>query len=276
MSAIVETRKLCCKTGLRYLIHNIDWTVEKGDHWIVFGMNGCGKTTLLSIIAGFNASTSGKCMVFGEEHNDDNIFSHRKKIGWVSSSFFDKYLSWESALDIVLSGVTGTLSREFEVSNTDIRHAMELLRDLRLGEKMDQPFCLMSKGERQCVLIARALISKPEILILDEPGTGLDIYAREYVLRTVEDLAENTDMTIIYVTHYAEEILPSFDKTLLMRNGRAYAMGATEELFTSDTMTDFLGYPAQVTRADGKYDISLSISGGLKATWLKGGEADAI
>ena len=166
MPKIIETKNLSVKSGQRYLIHNINWQIKKGEHWVIFGLNGSGKTTLLSIIAGFNGFTSGECRVFGEEHNEDNIFTHRQKIGWFSSSFFDKYLSWESAFDIVLSGVSGTLSRDFSVENADIKRAMELLKALRLKDKMYQPFCLMSKGERQCVLIARALISNPEILIL--------------------------------------------------------------------------------------------------------------
>ena len=269
MSGIIETKDLCCKSGQRYLIHNINWKVEKGEHWIIFGMNGSGKTTLLSIIAGFNASTSGECLVFGEAHTDENLFEHRKKIGWVSSSFFDKYLSWESALDIVLSGVSGTLSRSFEIEDEDIKLAKRLLSDLRLKDKINQPFCLLSKGERQCVLIARALISKPEILILDEPGTGLDIYAREYVLKTVEDLAEHTDMTIIYVTHYAEEILPSFDKTMLLREGRIYRQGKTKEMFDSEIMSDFLRYEAFVNQNDDKFEINLELESGLDTTILQ-------
>ena len=195
MSRVIDAQNLCCKSGNRYLIHNINWQVEQGEHWLVFGMNGCGKTTLLSIIAGFNGSTSGKLEVFGEPYSNENILQNRKRIGWVSSSFFDKYLSWESALNIVLSGLVGALSLTFDILDEDVRRAKHLLTELRLEDKINQPFCLMSKGERQCVLIARALISKPEILILDEPGTGLDVYAREYVLRTIEDLARKTDMT---------------------------------------------------------------------------------
>lgn len=177
MQPVIEVKKLCCKSGYRYLLHNINWEVQKGDHWIVFGMNGCGKTTLLSIIAGYNDFTTGSVKIFGEAYNNDNILQNRKKIGWVSSSFFDKYLTWESALNIVLSGLTGTLSIQFDITDADVKKAKKLLKELRLGDKINQPFCLMSKGERQCVLIARALISNPEILILDEPGTGLDIYA---------------------------------------------------------------------------------------------------
>lgn len=260
MSIVVATENLSCKSGMRYLIHNINWTIKEGDHWIVFGMNGSGKTTLLSIIAGFNRYTSGNLQVFGETYNDANILDIRKRIGWISSSFFDKYLSWESAIDIVLSGLTGTLSRQADVPTSEIKYAQYLLEGFRLGTKIDQPFALMSKGERQCVLIARALVSNPEILILDEPGTGLDIYAREYILKIIENLALNTNMTLIYVTHYAEEILPEFDKTLLLRSGRQYKQGATKDLFTSDVMADFLGYEANVLRRGDRIDIDLDLS----------------
>ncbi|MBO5140728.1 MAG: ATP-binding cassette domain-containing protein [Peptococcaceae bacterium] len=261
MSVIIKTENLACQSGRRFLIHQINWEVQKGDHWILFGMNGCGKTTLLSIIAGFKGYTKGKLQVFGQEYNEENIFELRKKIGWVSSSFFDKYLSWESALNIVLSGVSGTLSLSKDITDADVKRARKLLKELRLGNKIDQPFALMSKGERQCVLIARALISNPEILILDEPGTGLDIYARDYVLHAIDDLAKNSDMTIIYVTHYAEEILPSFDKTILMREGRIFKQGLTKDLFTNEIFSEFMEYDSEITQQDGYVDIKMKIDG---------------
>ena len=260
MSVIVKAEHLSCQSGRRYLIHDINWEIQKGDHWIVFGMNGCGKTTLLSIIAGFKGETAGKLEVFGEEYNEENIFSHRKRIGWVSSSFFDKYLSWESAMDIVLSGVSGTLSLSKDITDEDVKRAKLLLKKLRLGNKMAQPFALMSKGERQCVLIARALISNPEILILDEPGTGLDIYAREYVLQAIADLAETTDMTIIYVTHYVEEILPMFDKTILMKDGYIVEQGKTSEMFDNESISRLLGYPVVAAQdAMGNVRVKLEV-----------------
>ena len=256
---VIKVENLCCKSGNRYLIHNINWEVKQGDHWIVFGMNGCGKTTLLSIIAGFHAKTSGHVEVFGESYTDENILKHRSKIGWVSSSFFDKYLSWESALNIVLSGKFGTLSVDFDVTDEDVVLAKKILTELRLGEKINQPFCLMSKGERQCVLIARALIAKPEILILDEPGTGLDVFAREYVMRTIDALAVKTDLTIIYVTHYPEEMLPSFDQAMLLREGRIFAKGKTEEVFTTETISDFMRYPIEVAHHEDKQNYTMEL-----------------
>lgn len=256
---VIKVESLCCKSGNRYLVHNINWEVKKGDHWILFGLNGSGKTTLLSIIAGFHAKTSGKVEVFGTGYTDENILKHRSKIGWVSSSFFDKYLSWESALNIVLSGKFGTLSVDFDVNDADVVLAKKILTELRLGEKINQPFCLMSKGERQCVLIARALIAKPEILILDEPGTGLDVFAREYVMRTIDALAVETDLTIIYVTHYPEEMLPSFDKAMLLREGKIFTQGKTEEVFTTEIISDFMRYPIAVGHDLDKQNYTMTL-----------------
>lgn len=259
MSVIIKAENLSCQSGRHFLVHQINWTVHSGDHWILFGMNGCGKTTLLSIIAGFKGYTQGKLEVFGQAYNEENIFKLRKRIGWVSSSFFDKYLSWESALSIILSGVSGTLSMSKEIQDEDVKQAIALLKEFRLGGKIDQPFALMSKGERQCVLLARALISRPELLILDEPGTGLDIYAREYVLRAIDDLAKYSKMTIIYVTHYAEEILPTFDQTMLMREGRIYKVGKTADLFTNEIFSDFMDYQATVNQQEGAVSIKMDI-----------------
>lgn len=267
MSVMIKAENLACQSGRRYLVHQISWEVQAGEHWILFGMNGCGKTTLLSIIAGFKGYTKGKLQVFGQEYNEENIFVLRKRIGWVSSSFFDKYLSWESALDIVLSGVSGTLSLSKDITDTDVKWARRLLKELRLNQKIDQPFALMSKGERQCVLIARALISRPEILILDEPGTGLDIYARDYVLHAIDDLAKNSDMTIIYVTHYAEEILPSFDKTILMKDGRIFKQGSTVDLFTNEVFSEFMEYESEVMQRGGHVNIKMKIDGTFGATF---------
>ncbi|MBQ3205435.1 MAG: ATP-binding cassette domain-containing protein [Peptococcaceae bacterium] len=261
---IIETRKLSCKAGYRYLLKDVDWTVHKGEHWLVFGMNGCGKTTLLSILAGFRAFTGGSLKVFGETYNADNVLGLRKKIGFISSSFFDKVLSRESVLDIVLAGKYGTVGLNALPENKDVIHAKALLRELHLKDKINRPFHLLSKGERQNVLIARALMGKPEMLILDEPGTGLDVFAREYMLSTVQDLAENTDMTIIYVTHYTEEILEIFDKCMLMRNGRILQLGETESLFTESNISDFLEYPVRIEQHGDRMQLRMDVQSRIR------------
>lgn len=237
---IIKANKLCLQSGKRYLLRDIDWEVKRGEHWLVFGMNGCGKTTLLGTVAGFKSQTSGTLEVFGQPYTNENILELRSKIGWVSGSFFDKCYSHESALNIVLSGLFGTLGINFSITDTQIRQAKALLREMRMGDKINTPFDFMSKGEQQNVLIARALMAEPEILVLDEPGTGLDVYAREHMLQTVRELAEKRQVTVIYVTHYPEEIQPFLQKTLLMQDGKVFAQGNTEDIMTSENISALL------------------------------------
>ncbi|MBP3625562.1 MAG: ATP-binding cassette domain-containing protein, partial [Peptococcaceae bacterium] len=232
MQTIIKTNELCYKSGRRFLINHINWEVKEGEHWLVFGMNGSGKTTLLSMIAGYKSPTSGTLEVLGKQYDKEHIFALRKEIGWVSSSFFDKYYANETALRIVLSGLFGTFNIDYDVTDADVRRAKALLRELRMEGKMNRPFNSLSKGERQNVLIARALITQPKVLVLDEPGTGLDIRAREHMMNTVRALAESKKVTIIYVTHYPEEVQPFMNKTMLLKNGRAFAKGDTESVLT--------------------------------------------
>ena len=254
---IVAIKDLSCISGNRYLLHQINWTIRQGEHWLLFGSNGCGKTTLLSVLAGFKAYDAGTLEVFGQGYSEDNIIRQRRRIGWVSSSFFDKYYHEEGVLDIVLSALSGTLGVPFDVSNAQMIKAKRLLIDLGLKDKIHATFDMLSKGERQHVLIARAFMTDPEILILDEPGTGLDVLARERLLATIKDLASAYDTTIIYVTHYPEEILASFDKTLLLRNGAVYKLGLTRELFTSEVMSDFFSYSAQIHYTGERYNFAI-------------------
>lgn len=270
---IIKTNKLCCQSGHRYLLRDVTWQVNKGQHWVVFGMNGSGKTTLLSIIAGFKKHTRGSLEVLGEQYGEDNVLSLRKRIGWVSSSFFDKYYSDESALDIVLSGLFGTFSPNFDLEDEQVLLAKKLLVHLNLGDKINRPFNMMSKGERQNVLIARALIARPEILLLDEPGTGLDVFAREKMLSIVRELADETNVTMIYVTHYPEEILDIFENCMLLKNGLVYTKGKTSEIMTSDRLSALLDYPVKVEHSNGKLQILLSVHAGI-STLLNGGEND--
>ena len=237
---IIKANKLCLQSGKRYLLRDIDWKVKRGEHWLVFGMNGCGKTTLLGTVAGFKSQTSGTLEVFGQPYTNENILELRSKIGWVSGSFFDKCYSHESALNIVLSGLFGTLGIQFSITNAQVRQAKALLKEMRMGDKINTPFDFMSKGEQQNVLIARALMAEPEILVLDEPGTGLDVYAREHMLQTVQELAEKRQVTVIYVTHYPEEIQPFLQKTLLMQDGKVFAQGNTEDIMTSENISALL------------------------------------
>lgn len=245
---LIDAKDLCCRSGKHYLLNHINWQVDQGEHWLIFGLNGSGKTTLLSAIAGFKPLTSGELTIFGKRYTEDTIFDLRKKVGLVSNSLFDRVYYNESALQIVLSGVFGAFNVGFDVRDEDVRLAKALLRELRMSDKMYQAFGSMSKGERQNVLIARALITKPDILLLDEPTSGLDIYARDHFFQTVDILAESGKVTLLYVTHYAEEIPSFLKKVLLLRSGHVYAQGTIDEVITSDKISAFLNEDVTVER----------------------------
>lgn len=245
---LIDAKDLCCRSGKHYLLNHINWQVDQGEHWLIFGLNGSGKTTLLSAIAGFKPLTSGELTIFGKRYTEDTIFDLRKKVGLVSNSLFDREYYNESALQIVLSGIFGAFNVGFDVRDEDVRLAKALLRELRMSDKMYQAFGSMSKGERQNVLIARALITKPDILLLDEPTSGLDIYARDHFFQTVDILAESGKVTLLYVTHYAEEIPSFLKKVLLLRSGHVYAQGTIDEVITSDKISAFLNEDVTVER----------------------------
>lgn len=240
-NTIIETKDLCYQSGKRFLIDHINWKVNEGEKWLVFGLNGSGKTTLLSTICGFKSPTSGKVLVFGEEYTENNILYLRSHIGWVSSSFFDKFYNRESALNIVLSGLSGTFGLDYRfINDNDVQFAINLLHELHVERCTNMPFNLLSKGERQHVLIARALITKPKVLILDEPCTGLDIYAQKHMINTIKLLSNNTNLTVIYVTHQPEEIGSFLENTLLLKNGHIFAKGETKTILTSETLSKLL------------------------------------
>ena len=254
---LIDVKDLYCVHDNRYTLTNINWQVKRGENWLVFGLNGSGKTTLLSIIAGFTEGSSGTVKVFGQEYNAENTLELRKKIGWVSSSFFDRYYHQETAVNIVLSGLFGTLGVSGLVTDDQMKKALNLLEELHLKKKENRIFSTMSKGERQSVMIARALIANPEILVLDEPGNGLDVLAREYMLATVTKLVKERNMTVLYVTHYVEEILPIFANALLLKEGKIDIMGKTKDIFTTEHLSEYFSHDIAISRQEERYVAKL-------------------
>lgn len=254
---IIKADQVGYKAGSKFIIKDINWEVKPKEHWVVFGLNGCGKTTLLSIIGGYKTNSHGDLEILGTKPADQNVLDIRKKIGFVSSSFLDNYYTHEVVLDMVLSGKFGTLGLQQNITDADVISALNLLKQLGLRSKSGFPYDLLSKGERQKVLIARALIAQPKLLILDEPCSGMDVFSREYIMNTITGMAEDTDVTIIFVTHYTEEILPIFTKGLFLKNGRIHSQGAIEEVFSEDNMTDFFDCSTKVTWHDQRVNISI-------------------
>lgn len=247
MEPIIKTDHLSCKMGQNYLLKDITWEVHPGQNWVVYGLNGSGKTTLLSIIAGYKSFSQGTLQVFGQTYTNDNVLALRRRIGWVSGSFFDRYYTKESVLDVILSGKFGTLSVGYDLTLQDVQLARRLTAELGIEDKLYHSFDMLSKGERQNVMIARALFAGPELLVLDEPCSGLDVYNRAHLFASIRQLAVEHHLTVIYVTHYTEEIIDIFDHALLLRKGRVFAQGSTGDLLTTGTLQNFLGHQAELS-----------------------------
>ena len=247
-SYIIQAEKLGYQVGNQRLLHGINLKIKRGEHWLFYGMNGCGKTTLLSILAGYRQQTQGNLQIFGEPFSSENILRNRRRIGGVRSSFFDARYHHDRVLDIVLSGKFGTYGLDMNLNSGDYRRARTLLDVLGLAEKQDYSYDRLSKGQRQNVLIARAFMTKPEILLLDEPCSGLDVLAKARFMALVENLMQNPELTVIFVSHEINEVKKMFPNTLLLRNGRMFAQGKTEDLFTEERLSVFLQQKIQLNK----------------------------
>jgi iron complex transport system ATP-binding protein len=231
-----------------WIIQDINWKINRGENWVLFGLNGSGKTAILNLINAYYFPTKGKVTVLGMEFGKTYLSEKlRKQIGFVSSSLQEKFHPGDNAFEVVLSGAFASIGL-YETPTDEMRKkAVELLETLGCIRYANRNYEKLSQGEKQRVLIARALMADPALLILDEPTNGLDFIAREQLLESIEKIAENPGApTLIYVTHHIEEILPVFTKTLLLKEGQVFADGKTSELISSQKLTAFFNLPVQV------------------------------
>lgn len=255
---IIDIQNVSWDRNEQKILQNINWTVQNGEHWCLLGLNGSGKTTLLNMINGYIWPTEGSMSVLDKKFGEFDLRELRKSIGWVSTSLQQKLYGSETALKIVLSGKFATIGLYDETNVEDISHAENLMESLGCTALINRTYDTLSQGERQRVLIARALMASPKLLILDEPCTGLDVFAREQLLQMIAAVAAEKDApTIIYVTHHVEEILPCFTKTLLIKEGKVFAARETSEVLTSATMSDFFAVPVHIQRRDGRSWLSV-------------------
>ncbi|WEG14948.1 ABC transporter ATP-binding protein [Pullulanibacillus sp. KACC 23026] len=244
---MLEASNLSLRRNGSYLLKDVNWTINKGEHWSLLGLNGSGKTTLLNILNGYIWPTEGTISVLGNRFGTCDLGDLRKKIGWVSNSLQEKMPPTNNPLQIALSGVYASIGLYEEPSEDTIAKAVQLLTEFGCEEFIERNYNTLSQGEKQKVLIVRALMAEPDLLILDEPCTGLDLFAREQLLLMIQKVAEKEGgPTLIYVTHHVEEILPCFSHTLLLKAGEVFQKGQTDEVMTSATLSKFFGTSLQL------------------------------
>src|SRR5271170_7709940 len=208
------------------ILDEVNWRVERGQHWVILGANGSGKTSLLSALTGYLMPTSGEIFLLGKTYGQSDWRELRKKIGLVSSSVRQMMADDEPALETVASGKYAMIDFWGRVTRAEKSQSLKLLRQVECEYLAARPWRVLSQGERQRVLVARALMAKPRVLILDEPCAGLDPAAREHFLQFLQRLGSRKNSpTLILVTHHVEEITPAFSRVLILKSGRVLAAG---------------------------------------------------
>lgn len=235
------------------ILDSISWRIGRGEKWVLFGPNGSGKTKLLEIIAGYIYPSAGEVGRFGMRQGESDIRDLRLRIGYVSTPMRERFPAGETVTDVVLSGARASVGLYDEPSPEEIDRAGELLGSAGIADKAARRFGTLSDGERQKVLMLRAIMPGPELLILDEPSMGLDLPAREALLSTLASLCAGKGISVVYVTHYTDEITPFFEKIFMLRKGQAFFRGSVAEGLTGEKLSGIFGTPVAVVRRNGRY-----------------------
>ena len=225
--------------GGQEILHNISWKVERGERCFILGANGAGKTTLVKLLMGFAWPIYGaKVEILDKTLGQVNLADLRKSIAWVSP-FIQQWLvdhEW-TGLDMVISGREGTIGLFRAPSEEEVIKAREIMTSLRGEHLLDRTVQTMSSGEQVKILIGRALMNEPDLMILDEPSVYLDIAGREFLLNTINELAQKRpDLTIVFITQRIEDILPVFNKGMILKAGNIVAHGRREEVLTEENL----------------------------------------
>ncbi len=241
----------------KYILKDINWHVNRGEHWVILGPNGSGKTTTLNMVNGYIFPSQGHVKVLEFEFGHSSIIELRKRIGWVSSALSQFIPTNDYPLHIVLSGKFASLGLWEKVDDDDIARANEILDMLKIRHLAERKYGMLSQGEKQKVLIGRALMNHPDIIIFDEAFNGLDIFARHDMEITINELAEG-NITFILVTHNTDEILPVFGKALLLKDGQVHSQGDIDDMIQYDNLSDFYGANVDVFKHKDRFYLSLA------------------
>jgi iron complex transport system ATP-binding protein len=246
----VEVRR-----GGAVVLHPLDWTIHAGERWVVIGANGAGKTTLLSLLAGATRPDAGRVSLLGEWLEDSDLDDVLPRVGWASAALADQLPHDERVLDVVLTACHATVRRGDErYAPADVARARELLTWVGARLLVDRRFGTLSEGERKRVQVARAVMTDPELLLLDEPAAGLDLGGREALLRMLSRLAlDGAGPVQVLVSHHVEEVPAGATHALLLREGRVVAAGPIGRTLTSAALSATFGLPLRVLSYDGRW-----------------------
>ena len=255
MSAILELSDISVRRGDRVILGPLNWQVLEGERWVILGPNGAGKTTLLQICSSLIHPTTGEINILGEKLGKVDVFELRTRIGLTSSALVEQLPPDELVMDVVLTAAYAMLGRWQEKYDLwDESRAMALLTALGVRELGERLFGSLSEGEKKRVQIARALMADPELLLLDEPASSLDLGGREDLLRRIESLSKDPlAPAIVIVTHHIEEIPVGTTHALLLREGAVVAQGEVASVITDQNLTQAYGLAITVQTEGGRF-----------------------
>jgi iron complex transport system ATP-binding protein len=240
------------------ILKDINWRVTEKEHWCILGANGSGKTTLLNVLLAYFNPSSGMIKVLGKEYGKNHWPSLRTQIGIVSNSINQMIRVPSSALEIVVSGKHALVNQPITMTQKIREHAMDILTRLGCEQLAARSWFKLSQGERQRVLIGRAMMADAELLILDEPCAGLDPVAREHFLQFIDTFAHTEHSpTLLFVTHHAEEIMPAFSKLLLLKAGRVFISGDKQTVLTSENLGQIYGCRVHLANSGTRFSINV-------------------
>lgn len=257
MSPLLAVRNLTIRRGTSRILEAIDWTVQRGENWVILGPNGSGKSSLLNVLIGYLPATGGEISLLGETFGESDWRELRRHIGIVSATVAGLLDPSDSALEIVIGGKHAMAGVWGRVTPDERTEAGGHLRAVDGKDLADKPWFVLSQGECQRVLIARALMARPRLLILDEPCAGLDPVARERFLTSLDQLAARRSAPgLVLVTHHVEEITPAFTHALVLSRGRVVAAGPRSTALTSASLTAAFESPIRLRRRAARYSLS--------------------
>ncbi|REJ04426.1 ABC transporter ATP-binding protein [Microbacterium bovistercoris] len=255
MPSALEFTDVVVRREGRNIVDHVTWEVSDDQRWVVLGPNGAGKTTLLQLADTLLHPTSGAVEILGEQLGRTDVFELRPRIGFASSAMARRVPRDETVLNAVLTAAYSVLGRwNEEYEDIDERQAMRVLAEWHLDHLADRLFGTLSDGEQKRVQIARAIMTDPELLLLDEPTASLDLGSREELLGLLSGYASSpTTPAMVMVTHHVEEIPVGFTHVLLLRDGGVVAAGPLDEALTAENLSIAFGMPIVLTSDGGRY-----------------------
>lgn len=227
----------------REILKGIDWEINENEVWALIGLNGSGKSTLLGMIPAYTYPSIGKVQVLGQDFGGSDWRELRKKIGYVSSNMktFTKSLNSQKIINVVRSGAENTIGFTRKLTSEEEAYAQKLIENFNLVRVKEKRYSLVSQGEARRALIARAFMSKPKLMVLDEPTTGLDLRGREDLLLSLSDFVSIEKKPIIYVTHNLEELIPEISHVAIMEDGLITSQGRKKDVISEENLKKLYG-----------------------------------